>query len=51
MNAPAPSKAPMAKEDVSGVAEVNAAMAPNISGAPLPNATNVIPAIFSLLSV
>ena len=48
IKAPAPRSAPIAKEEVSGVAEVKAAIAPKMSGAPLPNATNVIPAIFSL---
>ena len=48
MKAPAPRSAPIANDEVSGVAEVKAAIAPNMSGAPFPSATNVIPAIFSL---
>ena len=48
IKAPAPSSAPIANDEVSGVAEVKAAIAPNMSGAPFPNATNVMPAIFSL---
>ena len=47
MNAPAPSRAPIASDDVSAVADVSAAIAPNISAAPFPSATKVIPAIFS----
>ena len=47
MNAPAPSRAPIASDDVSAVADVRAAIAPNISAAPFPSATKVIPAIFS----
>ena len=42
-----PNKAPIAKLDVSDVADVNAAIAPKMSGAPLPRATNVMPARFS----
>ena len=42
-----PNRAPIAKLDVSEVAEVKAAIAPKMSGAPFPNATKVIPAKFS----
>ena len=45
IKAPAPRRAPMAKAEVSAVAEVKAAVAPKMSGAPLPRATKVTPAM------